>query len=509
MRTSQYRDLLYTRIPTIEALRDWLALFCDLRLPLKSICSHHQSPLEYLWRAYNEPAEDLIVIAPRGGGKTRLGAAATLLDLMHKPGVGVRILGGSLEQSHRMWQHLLPDVQRLCKDLLRGPARVGRSVELANGSRAGVIAQSQTAVRGLRVQKLRCDEVELFDRGVWQAAQLVTRSAECRVLSAESKKLTPGTRNSQLNARNSQLKNVPIRGTIEAISTHHKPYGLMSELIDRAPQTGARVLRWCVLDVLERCPPERECGSCALWDECRGVAKERCDGYMKIDDVIRQKHRASAEMWDAEMLCNKPTARGRVFPTFSEEVHVREVASCESGVGSGERDAGLSLAIDFGFENPFVCLWVRRIGDVTHVIDEYVQQHRTVEQHLQEIEARQWGKVKRVSCDPAGNSRNEQTAKSNIALLRNRGYTVRTKGSRIVDGLELIRAALRPAAGEPRLFVDPRCARLIKALNCYHYADGARSELPEKDGEHDHPIDALRYYFVNLANAGIAQGKWY
>ncbi|MGC4034059.1 MAG: hypothetical protein QM754_20450 [Tepidisphaeraceae bacterium] len=33
-------------------------------------------------------------------------------------------------------------------------------------------------------------------------------------------------------------------------------------------------------------------------------------------------------------------------------------------------------------------------------------------------------------------------------------------------------------------------------MQCYHYAS-ERSELPEKDGTYDHPIDALRYYYIN------------
>jgi len=74
---------------------------------------------------------------------------------------------------------------------------------------------------------------------------------------------------------------------------------------------------------------------------------------------------------------------------------------------------------------------------------------------------------------------------------------VRCRPSGIVAGLEMIRAALAPAAGEPTLFVHPRCARLIRALESYHYAPGG-SELPVKDGEHDHLIDALRYHYVNL-----------
>jgi len=38
--------------------------------------------------------------------------------------------------------------------------------------------------------------------------------------------------------------------------------------------------------------------------------------------------------------------------------------------------------------------------------------------------------------------------------------------------------------------------KLIRALQHYRYPD-AGGELPLKDGEHDHLIDALRYHFVN------------
>ena len=57
-------------------------------------------------------------------------------------------------------------------------------------------------------------------------------------------------------------------------------------------------------------------------------------------------------------------------------------------------------------------------------------------------------------------------------------------------------------SGEIKLFIHPRCVRLIKAMQAYRYPTGG-GELPIKDGEHDHLIDALRYYFVNFTrNAG-------
>ena len=94
-----------------------------------------------------------------------------------------------------------------------------------------------------------------------------------------------------------------------------------------------------------------------------------------------------------------------------------------------------------------------------------------------------------------------EVLESNVQLLRRSGYTVRTRGSGILEGIEMIRHALRPAAGEVKLFVSSKCERLIKALAGYHYAPGG-SELPVKDGEHDHLIDALRYHFVNKVGTG-------
>src|SRR4051794_29936919 len=159
-----------------EELHSWIRLYAGIRVPTRAVCAGHGAPFDYVRRAYFEPGSDQVIWAPRGGGKTRLAAVATLLDLLHKPGCHVRILGGSLEQSLRIWEHLFPDLMRLAKPHLLGRPSVGRRVVLRNGATVAALTQSQRAVRGLRVQKLRCDEVELFDRAVWEAAQLVTRS---------------------------------------------------------------------------------------------------------------------------------------------------------------------------------------------------------------------------------------------------------------------------------------------------------------------------------------------
>jgi hypothetical protein len=461
-----------TPLKTTWQLWNWVQCYTGMRIPRNSVCPDHQTPWEYLHSAYSEPAEDLVVWAPRGGGKTRLAALATVLDLMHKPGCSVRILGGSLEQSLRMWEHLMPDLENIGAGwMLRG--RNARGARLYTGSTAAVLTQSQKAVRGLRVQKLRCDEVELFDQEIWTAAQLVTRSA-----------------------RSPHGETV---GSIEALSTLHAPWGLMAGVIDSAREKKKRIIHWCLLEVLEKCPPHRECASCPLWNDCRGVAKTRCDGFFKIDDAIAMKMRVSRETWESEMLCRRPAQTDSVFPSFAPALHVRvPIAS------AGE----MTLAIDFGFHNPFVCLWIRDSGDAVHVIDEYIQPQRTVADHIAQIETRGHGAVRRVCCDPSGAGRNEQTAESNVQMLRRHGYHVLTRGSRIVEGIEQIRAALQPAAGKPTIVIHPRCARLIDALQKYRYPTGG-GELPVKDGTHDHLIDALRYFYVNRRSGMITTGRRY
>jgi hypothetical protein len=470
MSTRLQQSLLLRPLQTPDDLHRWVRLFCNVNVPRAPVCPAHTAPFDYLVRAYFEPATDQVVHAPRGGGKTRLAAIATLLDLLHKPGISVRILGGSLEQSLRMWEHLVPDLNHAARELIKKRIGNAKRITLGNGSNVAVLTQSERSVRGLRVQKLRCDEVELFKPEVWKAAQLVTKSQ------------------------------TSTNGAIDALSTLHQPFGLMQKIIDDAQRVGTPIVRWCLLDVLERCPADRDCASCALFEDCGGAAKTRANGFVTIDDAVRMKKRVSLEVWQSEMLCRWPSVTRAVFPSFAREVHVRESVAFGS-------NATTSLAIDFGFANPFVCLWLQTDGAITHVVDEYVQDQRTIDEHIVELRARQWPSPSQIACDPAGSGRNEQTGLSSVQQLRRAGFVVRHRSSRIVDGVERVRAALRPAAGEPTLFVHPRCKHLIRSLMAYRYGAvaGGASELPVKDGEHDHLIDALRYHYVNASRSELAQ----
>jgi len=357
-----------------------------------------------------------------------------------------------------------------------------RRMELVNGSVVELLAQSQTSVRGQRVQKLRCDEVELFEADVWDAAQFVTRSAWCG--------------------------DVFVPGSIEAFSTMHRPYGLMHRLIERSGEPGGgRLVQWCAMDVLERCSLRRECEVCPLWPDCEGRAKGdrgvreagAYRGFLPIDDVIGQMGRVSRALFESEMLCRRPSTADAVYPSFDPERHVAAVEADPALVWVG--------GMDFGLRHPFVMLWAQlrpdERGARVEVIDAYVQEERVIGEHVAELTRRGWPRPAWVGVDPAGRQRSSETGASTIDLLRRAGYRIRAAQVGLEQGIEVVRRRLSPAdGGEPRLVIHPRCERLIEAMACYHFdPDQPRSAIPVKDG-HDHAADALRYMLVNMARGG-------
>ncbi len=457
-----------------DELHRFVKLMLGHQIPRRALMAGSDAPFDYLVHSYFEggPSADVVVWANRGGGKTFLGAVATLLDMLFKPGIGVCILGGSFEQSSRMYSHLLKLLRRrgVRGMVAREPTR--RQVTFINGSRVEVLCQSQRSVRGLRVERLRCDEVELFDPDVWEAAQLVTRSRT--------------------------LGGVEVRGGIEALSTMHQPFGLMSKLVERRD---VRVLRWGAMDVAARCEPNRPCESCVLWRDCQGRAKE-ADGFVSIDDLVAQRHRSGDEQWDAEMMCRRPSRRHAVFGELHER-HVIEATAAVAPSQAGQLIAGM----DFGLRNPLAMVWAvaTRRGDdplqwPVEVIDEYCGGGLTLDEHLRRIDARGHDRPAWIGVDPAGRAVNAQTGRSDIQCLQRRGHVVRSRPAAVRDGIDIIRRRLDRGT----LTLRRHCTQLIDAMRRYHY-DPQRpdSEAPVKDGP-DHLCDALRYMLVCLERGGGA-----
>ncbi len=478
---------------TREELREWLGEVLEIWIPGRGRCARHDSPLDYLEHVFFERG-DAVVWANRGGGKTFYGAVATLLDLVFKPGIQVRILGGSMGQSGMMGDYLREMFERpVLREIVKG-RMTEREIRLRNGSRVELLAQSETSVRGQRVQKLRCDEVDLFAREVWEAAQFVTRSKVCG--------------------------GVEVRGSVEAMSTMHRVGGLMEELVGKAKNGGWKLFTWCALDVMGRCELVKECVACELGDYCDGRARE-WRGYLDSGDVIGQRGRSSRTGFESEILCRGVSRTDAVYAAFDAARHVREV----------EVDARLKwvCGVDFGIRD-FVWLWAQlrpaKDGRLrVEVMDELAVRDRTLEANVEEVKRRGWPTAAWLGVDPAGQARSDQTGVSAIEQLRKAGFVVRARRALMRDGLEAVRSKIdpsliprfneekgsaKPQAAEESLFVvHPRCEKLIEALRAYRFdLAHPESDEPVKDG-HDHAADALRYLVVNLETAWAVKQRGY
>ncbi len=523
------------RPETPDQLHQWLVDVLDVRLPRTPVNPTHTAPFDYLIFTFFEGAldgsavpaspPDCVLWANRGGGKTFLGALATLLDMLYKPGIAVRILAGSVDQAQRMLAHLhrfLSPTHPFLGEEVKGKPTTTR-IELKNGSEVEVLSQSQTSVRGTHVQKLRCDEVDLFDPQIWEAAQFVTRSMECE----------------------GRL----VRGSVECLSTMHEPHGLMQRLITETHEGKRRLFRWGVVDVLEHCDNRRLCNGwsapdplplgggpgaggdgasstqattdtaptlslpvlpyaslaapCPLLQDCQGTAKRRAPkdcGHAGIEDAIVTKGRVSLEAWESEMLCLRPKRTGVVIPEFNREKHIFK------GDGPGRHRSLTWLAgMDFGMRSPTVILWAALDHtDAIWIMDERYLSDVVLERHILAMKSGltrpgipAWPRPRWVAADPAGHHINPPTGASACSVLRKYGFDVRTPSHAVSRGVDHIRARLGPAAGLPRLFIHERCTNLIRSLESYRYKPGVEAEEPLKDGN-DHAVDALRYLVTSV-----------
>ncbi|MBN1796280.1 MAG: hypothetical protein JW804_06375 [Sedimentisphaerales bacterium] len=493
-------SLRNTRPQTKRNLKNYIKVFLGLDIPDKTICQEHNTPLDYLWHAFSSDFKnnhstqyahlsavasakaerstsiinaDCIVWANRAGGKTELAAVATLLDCIFKPSCQIRILAGSGEQSMRMYEYFLNFLRNGFAQYLQTPARKEKCT-FENGSAVEVLNQSATSIRGWHIHKLRCDEVELFTNDVLNAAKFTT-----------------------------QTKN-GILAAMEVISTMHRPYGQMQKLVSDAQKNNTPIFKWCIFETIEKCK-NRSCSQCPLWNDCRAKAKNAA-GYLKIDDVITQMKRSSRAGFESEMLCLRPSLENAVFSEFDPDIHVKPLDYNPS--------LPLFRSIDFGFVNPFVCLWLQTDDNGTvRIIDEYIKSRVTINIHAKEIIDRTPCPQENVTatfCDPAGAAANDVTGTSAVKELKNLGIKLRYRRSSILQGIELIRRAIKDGSRQSKLIISPKCTKLIEALRCYHYPEtsGNPTELPLKDGIYDHPIDALRYFFINQKEEKIKSRRY-
>lgn len=179
---------------------------------------------------------------------------------------------------------------------------------------------------------------------------------------------------------------------------------------------------------------------------------------------------------------------GAVFKQWRREIHV-----CEPFPGNMPPTEGLVVrSIDFGFNNPFVCLWLHRDGDgCWTVYDEHYQPREFLASHVAAIQKRPRPRqgITRTWADPED--------LQSRAELANLGIGTSTANKSKNAGLEEVQRLLMVQPnGKPRLRVTRNCVNTIREMAAYRYernTSDRRDAADEPVKKDDHTVDALRY----------------
>lgn len=186
---------------------------------------------------------------------------------------------------------------------------------------------------------------------------------------------------------------------------------------------------------------------------------------------------------------------GQVYDRFSRQHHV---TACDWDELEAET---ILLGVDFNVGNMSGVLAVRR-GRELHVFDEVAGAHDT--DALGQEVRRRYPRARILGYpDASGTARSTNSSRSDVAILQEYGISNQAPKANppVRDRVAAVQALLEAGTGERRLFIDPRCRRLIECLELQSYDEKGE---PDKTANYDHMNDALGYIVHRTFEVGKA-----
>ena len=478
-----------------SGLWHWIKRYTGIHVAKNAVCPGHHAPWDFLKTIYfNRPPVSL-ALGGRGTGKSFLTALATHMMCRQTPWHRVRVLGGSLAQSLQIYEAMQSIVRQMESTIGESHQEFqsltkNRGLYL-NGSEIMILAASNTSVRGPHVPTLLLDEVDEIPTELRESAM-----GMCMNLGG-------------------------LKASTVMTSTWHKTGGPMTELVARGELGEFPFFKFCIFEVLERCPQSRSgpnlenCPQCPLVRWCHDVRDggppraKRSDGHYSIDSVIQKLMCVSQKVFEADYLCMGPRADGIWFNEFQRALHVNEKAEYQPS-------APVHIGLDSGVYTGavlFQVLWQKietpnttgnrmkseHLVPLIHVFAEHLSEGHSAEWNARKVLdlTRRYcnGRIDYTWTDPAGGSRNP-VGPTVMAEYERTGLKLTSwPYAQVIDSLAGVESLLNPAQGSPRLYIHPRCELLISAFQNYKRAriSGQWRDWPE-DPQHPHEdlIDALR-----------------
>jgi len=191
---------------------------------------------------------------------------------------------------------------------------------------------------------------------------------------------------------------------------------------------------------------------------------------------------------------------GVIYKMFKHDVHVQELNI------NHERWRDFYRGVDFGYENPFACVFMAVDGDGNcFVFDEYYTKHKTIQENVEEIN-NMYSHIyfDETYIDPSSPATvDEFRANSTWKDEKGKAYNqlIYKAKNKVEEGIQSVIKKLQiKKNGEPSLYIHPRCKNLIQEIYGYkRKKDNSTDNYMEKpDKCNDHLCDALRYAIYSV-----------
>lgn len=205
----------------------------------------------------------------------------------------------------------------------------------------------------------------------------------------------------------------------------------------------------------------------SAYDNQENLSKEYLEELENLPEI--QKQRMLHGKW--------VSAEGQVYSDFREEIHVVSPFRIPD-------DWTKIRSIDFGFTNPFVCLW----GAVDHDGKLYIYRELYKAGILTSVHAET---IKKLS----GNERYLMTVADHDAEeraeLNKNGIPTEAAKKTVQLGIQTVQKRFR----ENRIFIFPSCKQLLSEIDSYSWLPPSeeRNACEEPRKLDDHAMDAMRY----------------
>ena len=214
----------------------------------------------------------------------------------------------------------------------------------------------------------------------------------------------------------------------------------------------------------------------SAFDNRDNLPKEYLEGLAALPEIM--KKRMLDGIW-----CDNA---GAVYQEFSEEKHVVAPFPIPD-------DWRRLRAIDFGYTNPFVCLWgaVDPDGRLYIYREWYKNATRTAE-HARMI--RELSGTERYFITVADHDAAER------AELESLGIRTTAAEKNVISGIQRVKCRLAEAGdGRPRLYFFDNLKNILSEMYDYRWApEGSANAKEEPLKLNDHAMDALRYMIAAL-----------